>query len=63
MLEYLNIKDKVLSFKEVGYCEVYNIDHSNLLEEIFKKEELLYTLKYNNCPLGEYWYFEKQKGE
>ena len=29
MLEYLNIKDKVLSFKDVEYCEVYNIDHSN----------------------------------
>jgi len=61
MLDYLILKDKIISFKDVGYCEVYNIKQSDLLEEIFKKEGIEYTLKYTNCPLGKLWYFEKVK--
>jgi len=58
MFEFLNLKDKILSFKEEGYCEVYSEEHSNLIEDILKEEGLIYNLKYGNCPLGEYWFFK-----
>jgi len=63
MLEYLFMKDKVISFKESGYCEIYEIEQVELFEAILKKEKLKYIIKYSNSPLGEYWYFENNNNK
>lgn len=58
-MEYVILKDKIDSFKENEYCEVYSLEHAELLVKIFSVEYYNFTMKHALCSLGEYWLFNK----